>query len=121
MNNPFKDNSLASGLLGFILGASSMGGFLYNSAPNGSLVDEGSSSSTKLPRLKDEGIGNKNRNFDDVYHGLENDSDGDVIVTPSGSRYHSRYGCHHIKDNYIIVKRESAEYQGLVSCSTCNP
>lgn len=118
MENPFKNNSLASGLLGVIIGGASVLGFEHLNTPNHptsqpvmGIMDNTNSSGPVLPQDNPK------------FHGLENDSEGDVVITPSGGCYHSPYGCSSLNrsHNKRTVKREDADNAGLTPCSKCNP
>lgn len=105
MNNPLRNNSLASGLLGFILGAISFaGGQTLLGEPNDS------------PPIS---------SFVDVPNGdgIPYNEDGDVLVTPSGARYHNIRGCPSLKrsKNAYLTNREDAEKAGRTPCSKCHP
>lgn len=106
MKNPFKNNSLASGMLGFILGAGTLAG-------GQALIHNNDDYSYSKPA----GI------MDTSFHGLENDEEGDVIITPSGKCYHSIYGCNSLRRSKKCrkVTRDQAEGAGLTPCSKCYP
>ena len=54
----------------------------------------------------------------DEYHFYH---DHAVIVTESGSRYHS-YGCYHLNyDSFWIYTVEAAKVEGYTPCKDCNP
>lgn len=54
----------------------------------------------------------------DEYHFYH---DHAVIVTESGSRYHS-YGCYHLNyDSFWIYNVEAAKVEGYTPCKDCNP
>lgn len=119
MENPFKNNSLASCLLGIFIG---IGGYV-----GGNALLSNTDSVTQLP------IDNINQQFlntnlsssksNPTFHGLENNPDGDVVITKSGKKYHSKYGCSSLKSNSKtrIVNRDDAEKVGVEACSKCNP
>lgn len=119
MNNPFKNNSLASGLLGFIIGVGSLSGgqALVN---NGSDSLIGTMSDNEDVIVSTEKTSSKNKVS---FHGLANNPDGDVVITKAGGRYHSLFGCSTLKKSkkFRIVNREDAEAVGLEPCSKCNP
>lgn len=126
MNNPFKNNSLASGLMGFILGGATIGGGMKLSDILSQGIGQTNTtvppSSLYVPQEEKENkpieIPHKILHF----HGLHDNPDGDVVITTSGSRYHSLYGCRHVKDKpYIKVDRHDAESVGLSTCSRCSP
>ena len=55
------------------------------------------------------------------YHGLTDNPDGDVRVTPAGNKYH-RPSCKNIKGHdFIRATRSDAENAGLTPCKGCKP
>ena len=120
MNNPFKNNSLASGLLGFILGMITLSGgqaLLYPKQQETVQRDSffsGVSGGTREPSS-----GYKTPS----YHGLSHNPEGDVVITKSGDCYHSPYGCTTLRrsKNIRTVDRDDAEAVGLTPCTKCNP
>lgn len=120
MNNPFKNNSLASGLLGFILGAGTLaGGQVMMDTSNSGNNNNGYNQPSSLFQSFDE---NSHRSTM-AFHGLEDNPDGDVVITKSGECYHSAYGCSSLSRsrNLRTVDRSDAEAVGISACSKCNP
>lgn len=121
MKNPFKNNSLACVLLGFILGMITFSGWqalLFSKQQES--VQRGAFFSGFLgggSREASSGYGTPS------YHGLENNPDGDVVITRYGDCYHSPFGCATLRrsKNVRTVDREDAEYVGLTPCTKCNP
>lgn len=116
MNNPFKNNSLASALLGIIIGIIGFAGYqelqkLRSGVENFIQVDN--SSCTR----------DKSSDSNPPYRGLEPDPDGDVVITKTGNCFHSIYGCSTLgkSSNVRIVDRNMALEAGLSACSKCNP
>jgi len=113
MKNVFKNNSLASCLLGIIIGACGHAG--YTAA-----VDAYSSSATRISAfasvspLSDP---NEQSTFDKI----PEDEDGDCIITPSGQKYHNIYGCMYLSKSKRMKRAaiENAEAAGLEPCSKC--
>lgn len=87
-----KDNPLACGLLGFILGA---GGILGGQA----LVTD-----TKADSFFNTNSQKKETNFDKIPY----DPDGDIVITPSGDKYHyvekSEYAVTLLKDIQLMAQ-----------------
>lgn len=116
MNNPLKNNSLASGLLGFILGAAAIwGGSQFSNLDEG---NRGVASSLTgfLPRVGEETLSDED-DEQDV-------SDDMVVVTPSGRCYHNVFsGCSTLRKSKRVkrVSRERAVSKGRIPCSKCNP
>lgn len=106
MNNPFKNNSLASGLLGVIIGS---GGTLGTQA----IIDdeEDQKVETVIPVQRGKGS-----NFDVVPYS----ENGDVVITAHGKKYHSEY-CHTLNRAKKVqrVNSEDARDVGLEPCSRC--
>ena len=121
MNNPFKNNALASGLLGFILGiVTLLGGQSLLSPKQQDVVQrDGFYSGFGGSSSKEPSSGYKSPS----YHGLANNPDGDVVITKSGDCYHSPYGCATLRrsKNIRTVDRDDAEAVGLTPCTKCNP
>ena len=119
MENPFKNNSLASGLLGFIIGIGVYAGGdnLFSSQPTNSNSDQHVSALVDSSNVPTETKSNKK------FKGLQENPNGDVVVTSSGKCYHSIYGCKSLKSNSKIqtVARDDAESVGYYACSKCNP
>lgn len=120
MNNPFKNNSLASGLLGFILGIFTLlgGQSIISSTDNEERVMP--SSFFQVPDSKTS-VPNLNRAL--PFHGLTDNPNGDVVITKSGDCYHSPYGCSSLSRSkrFRTVDREDADNAGMTACSKCNP
>lgn len=119
MENPFKNNSLASGLLGFILGLGVYAGGdnLFSNTNNKQTTSQ--PISTIVGNTETDAPKKSSKSF----HGLQENSNGDVVITSSGKCYHSIYGCKSLKSNSKIrtVAREDAESVGYYACSKCNP
>lgn len=117
MDNPFKNNPLASGLMGFIIGA----GVLWC---GNSIISRPQQHEPTMSGFMSSDNDNRTFHHDTPpYHGLEEDPDGDVVITKSGSKYHSPYGCSSLSKskNFRTVNREDAENVGIGPCSKCNP
>ena len=99
-----NDNPLACGLLGFILGA---GGILGGQA----LVTD-----TKADSFFNTNSQKKETNFDKIPY----DPDGDIVITPSGDKYHYEW-CYTLNKAKKIrrANRHDAEAAGLEPCSRC--
>lgn len=113
MNNPFKNNSLAAGLFGYVMGVFTLlGGQAIVDGIGNSQGSNHSVSSLYSPTPKD---GN--------FHGLEQNDGGDVIITKSGNCFHCDYECPSLNRARAIrwVNREDAEEQGMKPCSKCCP
>lgn len=123
MNNPFKNNSLASGLLGFILGAGTLaGGQAIMDTSNSGNNNNGYNQPSSLYQSFDGSNGNS-RKGTPAFHGLADNPNGDVVITKSGDCYHSAYGCSSLSRsrNLRTVERSDAEAAGISACSKCNP
>ena len=105
MTNGFKNNPLACGLLGVIIGS---GGTLGGQA----LLDSDFSRdhTTTITGKKDV------TNFDIVPY----DENGDVFITAHGKKYHSEY-CYTLNRAKKVqqVNSSDAEEAGLEPCSKC--
>lgn len=104
MNVRLKDNPLACGLLGVIVGAgSTLGGQTL-------LGVEGRSMQTRFTKAKPE------NNFDIVPY----DEYGDVYITAHGKKYHGEY-CYTLDRAKKIqrVSSSDAKAAGLEPCSKC--
>lgn len=116
MNNPFKDNSLAAGLFGYVMGVLTLlGGQAIMGNCNGSNPSNGVNfpvSSLYSPNP-----------VDDSFHGLDQNDGGDVIITKSGNCFHCDYECPSLNRVRAIrwVNREDAEERGMKPCSRCCP
>lgn len=123
MNNPFKNNSLASGLLGFILGASTLAGgqAIVDTNNSGNKTKDNNQPSSLFQSY--DGNNENKRKKNPAFHGLEDNPDGDVVITKSGDCYHSAYGCSSLNRsrNLKTVDRSDAEAVGISACSKCNP
>ena len=116
MKNRFKNNSLASCLLGIIIGAGGHAGYT-------AIVDAVSAqSSTQISSIASL-PGNSVRtnveqtNFDRV----PEDLDGDCIITPKGKRYHNPDGCTYLrksKQTRLASSKRALEV-GITPCSKC--
>lgn len=104
MENKFKNNPLACGLLGVIIGS---GGTLGGQA----LLSDGSSSPKPHVAQK-----KSITNFDIVPY----DENGDVYITAHGKKYHSE-NCYTLNRTKQIqqVNFSDAEAAGLTACSKC--
>ena len=112
MNNPFKNNPLASGLLGFILGAGTLAGgqALFGGGGNDAVASGfGNFSSGGMVKTET------------VYEQLDNHADGDVFVTKAGKCYHPNRYCSSLRRAKEVkqVYRSDAENVGLTPCSKC--
>lgn len=104
MRNEFKNNPLACGLLGIIIGAgSTLGGQ--------ALLDDDSTKNQEKHISRKQGS-----NFDIVPY----DEDGDVYITAHGKKYHAE-SCYTLNRSKKIqrVNSEDAEEAGLGPCSKC--
>ena len=107
MKNPFKGNTLACGLLGFILGIGVTFGAQQICSPRkcGEPIQESHSDGSK-----------------DNFSTVETDVRGDVVFTRSGNRYHYE-GCSGLSqaNETRITTREKAQAGGLKPCMKCAP
>lgn len=114
MSNPFRNNSLASGLLGFILGATTFwGGSQLANLDNGN-KSKFSFFTNVLAAGRDETLSDDEQDV----------SDEMVVVTPLGRCYHNVFSeCSTLRksNNVKRVSRERAESKGRIPCSKCNP
>lgn len=112
MTNPFKNNSLASGLLGFILGMGTLAGgqALFSDKGDGGVA-------TGLGTFPD-GDGTKTET---PFEKLVSHDDGDVFVSKSGKCYHPNMHCPSLRRAKEVkqVYRCDAESVGLTHCSKC--
>lgn len=68
-----------------------------------------------------EEINRYQKNLGAISHEYSFYHDHAVIVTESGSRYHS-YGCYHLNyDSFWIYNVEAAKSEGYTPCKDCNP
>ncbi len=112
MTNPFKNNSLASGLLGFIFGMGTLAGgqAIFGGAGNNAVasgfatIPSGDGTKTETPFEK-----------------LVSHDDGDVFVSKSGKCYHPNVRCPSLRRAKEVkqVYRSDAESVGLTHCSKC--
>ena len=110
MNNPFKNNPLAAGLFGYVMGIFTLlGGQTIVRGFNSS--DASVSSFYTSPPT------------DLSFHGLEQNDGGDVAITKSDDCYHCLFGCSHLKraKQIRVVNREDAEEKGMKPCTKCDP
>jgi len=110
MNNPLKNNPLAAGLFGYVMGIFTLlGGQAFVRGFNGSDTSV-SSFYSSTPT-------------DQSFHGLKQNDGGDVAITKSGDCYHSLYGCSHLNraKEIRVVNREDAEEKGMKPCTKCDP
>ena len=126
MNNPFKNNSLASGLFGYILGALTMFGGSYlvdNPAPEQHRTEVQSEPNTNANGIFHAPSSGSDSKINEYppYRGLSEDPEGDVLITKTGDCYHSIYGCSSVRYTLRKVIREKAESVGFTPCSKCNP
>lgn len=113
MRNYFKNNSLASGMFGFILGSATYA--IGDGAFTGNVDNE----ETFVSRFMD--ADNKGCHEDKNFCGLVDDETGDVFVSVSGRCYHNRRSCYTLNNSsrVIKVKREDAIEKNLSECSKC--
>ena len=119
MTNPFKNNSLAAGLFGYVLGVFTLlGGQAIMGNCNGS-----NSSNESNPPVSPFYPPVPPVPKDDSFHGLEQNDGGDVAITKTGDCYHSLFGCSHLDraTRIRVVNREDAEERGMKPCTRCNP
>ena len=116
MKNIFKNNSLASCLLGIIIGAGGHAGYTaivdaINPQPAAQVAGFASFPNGGNGQYKEQ------TNFDRI---PENE-DGDCVITPGGKRYHNPDGCSYLRKSKQIrlVSSEDAEAAGLTPCSKC--
>lgn len=117
MSNGFKDNPLACGLLGFILGS---GGTLGGQA----IIDHLGANQTTQPQptglldtsVSPEAPQKDPTNFDKVPY----DPNGEYVITEGGKKYHYD-GCYTLKQSSKLQRVNSvdAEAAGLSACSKC--
>lgn len=112
MTNPFKNNSLASGLLGYILGVASLAGgqALFSDKGDGGVA-------TGLGTFPGGDVTKKETPFEK----LVSHDDGDVFVSRSGKCYHPNMHCPSLRRAKEVkqVRRSDAESVGLTHCSKC--
>lgn len=154
MNNPFKNNSLASFLIGIIIGAGGCIGFFaatepeYQSGQQGQMMGimgapaannnnpqqlTGGENDTQTPSPGQNDVNTPSATNDNSemihtqwyegkkYHGLTDNPDGNVRVTPAGKKYH-RPSCPNIQGHdFISTTQSDAENAGLSPCKKCKP
>lgn len=144
MNNPFKNNSLASFLIGIIVGAGGCIGFYAITEPEASTSPQGQMlgimgtntggqniTQTTSPEQNDVNTPSASNDNSDMihtqwyegkkYHGLTDNPEGNVRVTPAGKKYH-RPSCPNIKGHdFISATQSDAENAGLTPCKKCKP
>ena len=115
MKNPFKNNSLAAGLFGYVMGVFTLLGgqaiMEYCKWSNSTDESDTPVSSFYKPVPKD-----------DSFHGLAQDDGGDVIITKSGDCFHSYNDCPALNRsrNTRTVKSEDALERGMKPCTKCH-
>lgn len=111
MNNPLKNNPLAAGLFGYVLGILTLlGGQAIVKDSNRSDASVSSFYSSTPTDLS--------------FHGLEQNDGGDVLITKTGDCYHSNYyRCPSLNraTEIRVVNREDAEEKGMKPCTRCDP
>ena len=147
MKNPFKNNSLASFLMGTIIGVGGCVGFYSITEPeyptgqmsgiistpqtgnNGQ--EQQTDGQTQSPEQNEVNTPTSTNDNPEIihtkwyvgekYHGLADNPSGNVRVTPAGKKYH-RPSCQHIEGHEFISATESdAEKAGLTPCKKCKP
>lgn len=143
MTNPFKNNSLASGLFGFILGLATFGGgqaiydansepeVLYQT-PNGlmavvpqqqtnGVVEKTEEKQEQTETTKDSQNNQNSWRDHPPYKGLTDNPNGDVVVTKSGEKYHKSFNCSGLRNanNPIRVDKNDAINAGFGPCKRC--
>ena len=106
--------------LGFILGAGTLAvGQVIMGTSNFGNNDNGYNQTSSFFQSFD---GNRPKGAP-AFHGLEDNPDGDVVITKSGNCYHSAYGCSSLSHsrNLRTVDRSDAKAVGISACSKCNP
>lgn len=110
MNNPLKNNPLAAGLFGYVLG-------IFTLLGGQAIVKDSNRSDTSVSSFY------SSTPTDLSFHGLEQNDGGDVAITKTGDCYHSLFGCSHLDraTRIRVVNREDAEERGMKPCTRCNP
>ena len=49
------------------------------------------------------------------------ESNGDVMIAPTGKKYHIPKGCRTVKGEYKIITLGQAQRLGYTPCGVCNP
>lgn len=117
MKNIFKDNSLASCLLGIIIGAGGHAGYtaiVDAMAPQPQAQISGIAS---FPGSNGQRHHAEQTNFDIV----PEDEDGDCVITPNGKKYHNPDGCTYLRKSKQVrlVSSDKAMEAGITPCSKC--
>ena len=119
MTNPFKNNSLAAGLFGYVLGVFTLlGGQAIMGYCNGS-----NSSTESNPPVFPFYPPVPPVPKDDSFHGLEQDDGGDVIITKSGNSFHRYYECpalNRYRETRMVKSKDAVE-RGMKPCTKCHP
>ena len=115
MKNIFKNNSLASCLLGIIIGAGGHAGYT-------TVIDAITNKSQVIPTISPFGSFPKgDSSKPSVFDQIPEQEDGNCLITPSGQKYHHPDGCRYIAKSKRkkLVYSEDAEAAGLTPCSKC--
>lgn len=113
MAEGLRNNPLACGLLGIIVGAGSiLGGQALIGQSEPQTVKSSLFDNTTAGEVREE------TNFDRV----PCDENGEVYITPNGKKYHFPK-CHTLRKSSRLqqVSIEDAEAAGITPCSRCNP
>lgn len=111
MNNPLKNNPLAAGLFGYVMGIFTLLGVQ-------AIVKDPNRSDTPVSSFY------SSTPTDLSFHGLEQNDGGDVLITKTGDCYHSNYyRCPSLHKSTVtrLVNREDAEEKGMKPCTKCDP
>ena len=111
MNNPLKNNPLAAGLLGYVMG-------IFTLLGGQAIVGESNRSDASVSSFY------SSTPTDLSFHGLEQNDGGDVLITKTGDCYHSLYyKCPSLNNSTVtrLVNREDAEEKGMKPCTKCDP
>ena len=115
MKNVFKNNSLASCLLGIIIGAAGHAGYtaVFDAYNSSSSFASQISAFASMPQSDAKELS--------TFDKIPEDEDGDCIITPSGQKYHNIYGCMYLSKSKRMKRAaiENAEAAGLEPCSKC--
>ena len=103
MNNPLKNNPLAAGLFGYVMG-------IFKLLGGQAIVKDSNRSDTPVSSFY------SSTPTDLSFHGLEQNDGGDVAITKTGDCYHSLYGCPHLNraTKIRVVNREDADTTCIV-------